>query len=582
VEFDAQYWLGIDVESKGELAPRYKLTSAGYAINTARLDGQNATYYLSWTNLTDMPLGFEDGIDDVGAGESRLEIALDNVQISSPTASIHFDSNNFNVWENPSNEANVSITTAPYSVLAGTAAYAASVGTATYAVNAGTAAYTATVGTANYALTAGTAAYAVTVGTANYAVNAGTANYAVTANNANYSNTSGTATYAINAGTAAYASMVGTANYALTAGTATYAVLAGTSVYSVAAGTATYAVNAGTAVYAAEAGRISDTTNLAILTATQTFSGENTFTQKINVSEIESNSDINLSPIFGGDVNLQANIGLTFGNGEKIEGDDTDLTLESGADIYLTAANDVRLPNNVGMILGDPGEKIEGDGTDLTIDSSNLLNINATETQISGLASISVNNLSANDSMLEFALNDSPVTNEYFITMSTGSGFVYRFDTAGNAYCDGMWMPGGADFAEWFAKEGDLEPRDLIGLNLATGKVRKYREGDVFLGIYSEKPGFLGGSNGQLINELKNTHAMVGLMGQLNVAADQIDNIDNKIYTKDGKLIGYLLNNGRVFINSNVSEIIKLKETINSQQQQINELYNEIELLKNK
>ncbi len=67
----------------------------------------------------------------------------------------------------------------------------------------------------------------------------------------------------------------------------------------------------------------------------------------------------------GADINIPADIGLTFGNdGEKIEGDGTDLTI-SGNNINLTATADVVIPANVGITFGT-GEKIEGDSTDLT------------------------------------------------------------------------------------------------------------------------------------------------------------------------------------------------------------------------
>ena len=84
------------------------------------------------------------------------------------------------------------------------------------------------------------------------------------------------------------------------------------------------------------------------------------------------------------DVVVPANVGITFGTGEKIEGDNTNLTVTSGADINLTATGDVNLPNSVGLVFGDDGEKIEGDGTNLTIASSGTLNVNNT-----GLMSVS-------------------------------------------------------------------------------------------------------------------------------------------------------------------------------------------------
>ena len=80
----------------------------------------------------------------------------------------------------------------------------------------------------------------------------------------------------------------------------------------------------------------------------------------------------------GADVNIPANIGLTFGDdGEKIEGNGTDLTIASSNDLNLTATTDINVPANVGLTFGDDGEKIEGDGTDLTIASSNDIKLDA-------------------------------------------------------------------------------------------------------------------------------------------------------------------------------------------------------------
>ena len=72
------------------------------------------------------------------------------------------------------------------------------------------------------------------------------------------------------------------------------------------------------------------------------------------------------------DIVIPANVGVTFGTGEKIEGDNTDITITSGGDIALTATADVNIPANVGLTFGDDGEKIEGNGTDLTIAGNNI------------------------------------------------------------------------------------------------------------------------------------------------------------------------------------------------------------------
>jgi len=84
-------------------------------------------------------------------------------------------------------------------------------------------------------------------------------------------------------------------------------------------------------------------------------------------------TDLSITVGSGGDINVGANIGVTFGDdGEKIEGDGTDLTIASSAKINLTATSDVHIPNNVGIVFGGDSEKIEGDGTDLVISANNL------------------------------------------------------------------------------------------------------------------------------------------------------------------------------------------------------------------
>tara|TARA_R100001591_G_scaffold9904_2_gene16593 strand:+ start:56 stop:2401 length:2346 start_codon:yes stop_codon:yes gene_type:complete len=114
---------------------------------------------------------------------------------------------------------------------------------------------------------------------------------------------------------------------------------------------------------------------LVSLVATQTLTNK-TLTTPV-IAEIDSSADITLDAT--DDVNIPANVGLTLGDdGEKIEGDGTDLTIASSNDLNLTATTDINIPANVGLTFGDDGEKIEGDGTDLTIASSAKLNLTAT------------------------------------------------------------------------------------------------------------------------------------------------------------------------------------------------------------
>ena len=86
----------------------------------------------------------------------------------------------------------------------------------------------------------------------------------------------------------------------------------------------------------------------------------------------------------GGDSNNDYFRILTAEHGETIistfdsVGSAADLTLDPDGDINLNALADVNIPADVGLTFGDDGEKIEGDGTDLTITSSRHLALKST------------------------------------------------------------------------------------------------------------------------------------------------------------------------------------------------------------
>ena len=82
-----------------------------------------------------------------------------------------------------------------------------------------------------------------------------------------------------------------------------------------------------------------------------------------------SGNNINLTAV--ADVNIPSGVGLTFATAEKIESDGTDLSITVGS------GGDINIPADIGLTFGDDGEKIEGDGTDLTITGNNI-NLTAT------------------------------------------------------------------------------------------------------------------------------------------------------------------------------------------------------------
>ena len=114
----------------------------------------------------------------------------------------------------------------------------------------------------------------------------------------------------------------------------------------------------------------------------------------------------------------------------------------------------------------------------------------------------------------------------------------------------GSFYSSGADYAEWFEKEGEtIMPGDIIGVNIKTGRARKYNDGDVLLGICSGKPGFVGDKpEYKTEDELETAHVLVALMGKLRVNKAQVNMIGREVKTKDGNLVGYQLSDGRVVI----------------------------------
>jgi hypothetical protein len=106
----------------------------------------------------------------------------------------------------------------------------------------------------------------------------------------------------------------------------------------------------------------------------------------------DGNSDVTVADTGTGTITVNADGGAvaTFAAANT--------TFTASSDINLTAGADVNIPANIGLTFGDDGEKIEGDGTNLTISSSGTLDITASGTttvtngfQVGGNAVISGN-----------------------------------------------------------------------------------------------------------------------------------------------------------------------------------------------
>jgi len=160
----------------------------------------------------------------------------------------------------------------------------------------------------------------------------------------------------------------------------------------------------------------------------------------------------NLTSAASGDtltLNMDAALtGLTSVQIDSLNLQDNEITTDSNADlnlapggtgdINLTAGADVNIPANIGLTFGDDGEKIEGDGTNLTIASSGTLNINNT-----GLATVSGNLTVTGDLTINGSTTTNSSTNttiaDNIIELNSGIsssgndiGFIFERGSTGN------------------------------------------------------------------------------------------------------------------------------------------------------
>tara|TARA_Y100001937_G_scaffold118535_1_gene173001 strand:+ start:1298 stop:2506 length:1209 start_codon:yes stop_codon:yes gene_type:complete len=109
----------------------------------------------------------------------------------------------------------------------------------------------------------------------------------------------------------------------------------------------------------------------------------------VAATTITATGDINLTA--GADVNIPANKGLTFGDdGEKIEGDGTNLTIASSGALTLTATGETIITNNM-RVAGN----LTVDGTETILNTTtlsvedNIIEVNRNVSSNSGMPSIS-------------------------------------------------------------------------------------------------------------------------------------------------------------------------------------------------
>ncbi|MDD5456089.1 MAG: peptidase G2 autoproteolytic cleavage domain-containing protein [Candidatus Margulisbacteria bacterium] len=160
----------------------------------------------------------------------------------------------------------------------------------------------------------------------------------------------------------------------------------------------------------------------------------------------------------------------------------------------------------------------------------------------SGTAIQSVND--ANNTTTTLNLAGAPIV----MLGNVGMGIAnpaYKLDVAsGWVNSVSGYKTNGADYAEYFENEEQISTGSVVGINTATGKVRKYQPSDELLGICTEGHGFIGNN----MDESNVNYSLIGLLGQLEFNKNETIIVGRLVKTTDGKKIGILLSNGKVFI----------------------------------
>jgi len=94
VDFGTPLWISVQIGDDTELYPRYQMGSSPYSLHSVLAD---RALSVSWENITDMPEGFADDIDDEGNWiASGIDISNSNIGFvgigtDSPDADLHVD-----------------------------------------------------------------------------------------------------------------------------------------------------------------------------------------------------------------------------------------------------------------------------------------------------------------------------------------------------------------------------------------------------------------------------------------------------------------------------------------------------------
>jgi len=125
---------------------------------------------------------------------------------------------------------------------------------------------------------------------------------------------------------------------------------------------------------------------------------------------------------------------------------------------------------------------------------------------------------------------------------------IARLDVNGNINVSSgfAYLVGGSGKGAYLPVSETLIAGDIAGMNAQNGEIRKFQEGDIFIGIVSNQAGFV--ENYAKDRDKDHAYALIVSKGQLEANLSQLDIQGRLVYTSDGQQIGVLLKNNKIFI----------------------------------
>ena len=258
--------------------------------------------------------------------------------------------------------------------------------------------------------------------------------------------------------------------------------------------------------------------------------GGNVLVQTASTTTVTASGAINLSA--GTDVVIPANVGVTFGSGEKIEGDNTNLTITSGNNIALNATGDVTVANNM-IITGNlnvNGTETIFNTESLTVEDA-MISTNANISSSSNMPRFSGLHLHRGTGSSLTELDPYMVWDDQY-DVSGGSALGGTFTFLGSVHNEGTETPNSdftladircniieatattaqyADIAERFAADAPITPGAVVMLG-GTEEITETAEelSDRVFGVISTQPAYMM-NNGAGSNA---THPFVAMTGR--------------------------------------------------------------------